>query len=538
MAKNPYIGSRLRRLRKDKKISQMDLASELGISASYLNLIEHERRDLTVPLLLRISQILKVDPLVFASQREGQLTAELNEALQDPLFTDADISDSLLTTATSEFPELCEQLLTLYKAYKIALGDLQYMRERLSQDSVLADSSFRLRTLVTSIFSLSEIVHDNDDLNPSQRQEFLNIILKDSAVLTETVNEMLGFMGGDHISDKGLSPSPMEAVTDFIQAKNNYFSPLEQAASTLRSQLPSDDIIDVHDLSRYLTNRHKITIDYTRKDGMSETTSLFDETRKHLLLSKALPSSTIRFHLALLIGQLECQAIFDDLLAGSDLSAGASREKGIAALANYFAGACLLPYDTFYEAAEEGRYDIELLQQQFDASYEQICHRLTTLQKPEKSGVPFHLIRTDIAGNISKRFSASGLRIPRYGSACPRWVVHACLMTPGHIVTQISEMPDGSRFFSIARTVTKPSLGYTHPKRHYAISIGCDISHAGRLIYADGMALSAPRTVMPVGITCRLCDRQNCAHRAAPPPNQTARTAEQTRNISPGIGDW
>jgi predicted transcriptional regulator len=150
-----------------------------------------------------------------------------------------------------------------------------------------------------------------------------------------------------------------------------------------------------------------------------------------------------------------------------------------------------------------------------------------------------HLIRSDIAGNISKRFTASGLRIPRYGNSCPRWVLHSAFLTPGVICPQISEMPDGGRYFSIARTVTKPSLGYSQPKRHYAISLGCDINHAHHLVYADGMNLAAPRTVVPVGVTCRLCDRPNCAQRAASPPSQVRDTMRpHKRNISPGIGDF
>ncbi|MFT6559431.1 short-chain fatty acyl-CoA regulator family protein [Sneathiella sp.] len=538
MAKTPYIGSRIRKLRKDQKISQMELASELGISASYLNLIEHERRDLTVPLLLRISQILKVDPLIFAAQRDNQLTADLTEVLQDPLFSESNYENTELGAVATEFPELCTHLVDLYKAYKSTQNDLLYLQERLSQDSVLADSSFRLRTLVTSIVTLSEIIHDNNDMQLEQRQEFLDIILKDSGNLADTVNEMLGFMGGSHLAGKELSPSPSDAVMDYIQAKNNYFEEIEQAATRARQFFPKDEALEVNDLSHYITEHHGIEIRYTSKNEQAQETTLFNEEQNTLLISRALPPSTIRFHLALMIGKLNYSDVFDALLSKSPLNNTSARGKGLDALANYFAGACLFPYEDFYNAAENNRYDIELLQQQFGASYEQICHRLTTLQRPEQSGIPFHLIRTDIAGNISKKFSASGLRIPRYGSACPRWVVHHCLLTPGHIVTQISELPDGQRFFSIARTVTKPSLGYAHPKRHYAISIGCDISQAHRLVYSDGMVLSAPRTVMPVGITCRLCDRKNCAHRAAPPPAQPSNISQNSRNISPGIGEW
>ncbi len=538
MARTPYMGSRLRRLRKDKQLSQTDLASLLGISTSYLNLIEHDRRDLTVPLLLKISQTLQVDPMAFAGGQDGQLLAETTEAFNDPMFAADAYPDDALTNFTSDYPELARLMVKLYQAYKMTSGDLQMLRERLSQDSLLADSSFRMRTLVTSVLSLTEIMHDNSDLDEEDRQRFLDIVLKDSTSLADTVDEMMGFVGGEHLSGKELSPSAMEAVTDFIQGHNNYFDEIEQVADALRPDLGSGSP-NLMELTQYLQQRLKVDINYAAEEQHDTEITLFDEKRRLLTLSKALPPSTVKFHMALLIGQLTSDTLFDQIInRDASLSTDVARAKAKDALANYFAGACLLPYEVFLEAAERVRYDIELLQQQFGASYEQICHRLTTLQRPERSGIPFHLIRTDVAGNISKRFSASGLRIPRYGTACPRWIVHAALLTPGSICTQIAELPDGSQFFSIARTVAKPSLGYNKPKRHYAISIGCALPHAHRLVYADNMNLTNPKSVMPVGITCRLCDRNNCGHRAAPPPNQPAKKNSTARNISPGIGDW
>ncbi len=538
MAKNSFHGTKLRRLRKDKQFTQVELAAELGISASYLNLIEHDRRDLTVPLLLKLSQTLKVDPLLFASDQDGQLHADVTESLHDPLFANEDIPTNAASNLISDHPALATSFVKLYQGYKNALSELQYMRERLSQDSLLADSSFRLRTLVTSVLSLTEIMNDNADMDPAQRQEFLKIVFKDSRALADTVNEMLGFVGHDHLTGTTASVSPSDAVTDFIQHSNNYFEEIEQAAHDLSARMRLQTPPNIITLTDYLLAEFDVTIDYAAKDQHDSEISLYDEERRHLTLSRSLPPSSVKFHLALLIGQLGYQDLFNRIISTSDLQTETAIEKGRDALANYFAGACLFPYDLFYKAAEDLRYDIELLQQQFGASYEQICHRLTTLQKPEMSGVPFHLIRTDVAGNISKRFSASGLHIPRYGSACPRWIVHGSFLTPGTVCTQISEMPDGSQFFAIAQTVTKPSLGFKHPKRHYAISIGCELSQAHRLIYADGMNLATPRTVMPVGVSCRLCDRSNCTHRAAPPPAQGSRTVSSQRNISPGIGDW
>jgi predicted transcriptional regulator/transcriptional regulator with XRE-family HTH domain len=538
MAKSPRLGTRLRRLRKDKKLTQVDLADQLGISASYLNLLEHNRRSITVPILLRLSQILKVDPLIFSPQDEGNLIAEITDTLKDPLFEDDAFDETDIATMAAEAPALCSALKKTYDAYKSTQSDMQLLSERLSQDLLFADSSFRLRTLVTSVLSSTEIVHDNDDLSAKERKEFLKIVLKDSESLADTVSEMLGFVGGDGFTDKSSAPSPVEAVSDFIQSKNNYFEAIEMAAGEFRATL-REDITPTQTMAEYLRREHGIKVEFADRDQHDTEATLFDDQHRHLMLSKALPQASVDFHLALLCGQLAFPKLFADIATGPELVNEAATDKAVAALTNYFAGAYLLPYENFLDAAEKLRYDIELLQQQFGASYEQICHRLTTLQKPGESGIPLHLIRSDIAGNISKRFTASGLRIPRYGNSCPRWVLHSAFLTPGVICPQISEMPDGGRYFSIARTVTKPSLGYSQPKRHYAISLGCDINHAHHLVYADGMNLAAPRTVVPVGVTCRLCDRPNCAQRAASPPSQVRDTMRpHKRNISPGIGDF
>ncbi|MDF2366081.1 helix-turn-helix transcriptional regulator [Sneathiella sp.] len=538
MAKSPLLGNRLRRLRKEKELTQVELADRLGISASYLNLLEHNRRSITVPLLLHLSKILKVDPQVFSPQEEGHLIGEITDALKDPLFTDDKFTDEEIAEMAADAPALSSAFKKTYDAFKTAQTDLQLLSERLSQDFLFAGSSFRLRTLVTSIMSSTEIVHDNDDLGSKERKEFLQIALKDSEALNDTVNEMLGVVGDGSLTGKAWAPSPNEAVSDFIQARNNYFDPIEQAAADFRASFNDHDLLSAPVMMDYLQDKHGIQIEFASRDSHNTEATLYDEMDHTLVLSKSLPQSSVKFHLALLCGQLQYTDLFQELVNAPELPTEAAKQKGVAALANYFAGAFLFPYDIFFQSAEDLRYDIELMQQQFDASFEQICHRLTTLMRPGSSGVPFHLIRSDIAGNISKRFSASGLRIPRYGNSCPRWVLHAAFLTPGTLCPQISEMPDGQRFFSIARTVTKPSLGYAQPKRHYAISIGCDITVAHRVIYADGLNLAAPKTVMPIGITCRLCERANCAQRAAPPPSQTRQITPQKRNISPGIGDF
>jgi hypothetical protein len=189
---------------------------------------------------------------------------------------------------------------------------------------------------------------------------------------------------------------------------------------------------------------------------------------------------------------------------------------GIDALAKYLAGAVLMPYRSFRDAALELRYDIEALQHRFTTSFEQTCHRLTTLQRPLAQGIPFHFMRVDIAGNVSKRYSGSGMHIPRYGGLCPRWNIHTAFMSPGSIQRQIARMPDGSTYFCLARTISRQGVGYRMPMSHLAIGIGCDISHAHGLVYADAMNLGSEDAVTPVGAGCRFCDRNDCRQRAFP----------------------
>ncbi|MCP5366556.1 MAG: DUF2083 domain-containing protein [Hyphomicrobiales bacterium] len=523
MAKNVLLGGRLRRLRRERGLSQVNLADKLGISASYLNLIEHNRRSLTVPLLLRLSQILNVDPQIFSPQQEGQLIGEITEALNDPLHQDLSVSEADIGQMVADAPDLCHAMAKTYTAYRTAQGELQVMTERLAQDPILSGSAYRLRTLLTSIRSFSEILHDNIDLDPEERRSFLRILLDESENLTETVTDMLGILGGDGLGGDGLggaarNPSPGEAVADFVQRRGNHFADLETVAGDLRRAAGLEGAVLFPALADYLGRRHGVTVEIGSGEALKARSTAYDEGRRHLLLSRALAPSSLAFHLARLVAHLEHGDLLDSLARGSELPTEKARAGARAALARYFAAACLMPYDPFLEAAEDSRYDVEELQHRFGAGFEQVAHRLTGLRRPGAEGIPLHLIRVDIAGNISKRFSASGLRIPRYGSPCPRWIVHGAFLSPGQVRRQVGQMPDGSRYFSIARTVTKPSLGHAQPKSHFSVCIGCEISDMGRMAYADGLNVESAGVLTPVGVACHLCPRTDCAQRAGPPP--------------------
>jgi len=258
----------------------------------------------------------------------------------------------------------------------------------------------------------------------------------------------------------------------------------------------------------------------------------FDERTGTLWLSELLRRGSRHLQLAHQLGLLTQGPVLDRAAADPRLTSEASRRLARVALANYFAAAVLMPYGPFLEAARAERYDIELLGHRFRVGFEQICHRLTTLRRPGAEGVPFHMVRVDVAGNISKRFSASGLRFARFSGACPRWTVFEAFTTLGQVRTQLSQMPDGTTYFWVARTVRREGGAYHAPRSVLSIGLGCELSHARDLVYADGVDLTSRGPVVPVGVTCRLCDRMDCEQRAFPPLQHPLTVNENVRGVS------
>ncbi len=184
-------------------------------------------------------------------------------------------------------------------------------------------------------------------------------------------------------------------------------------------------------------------------------------------------------------------------------------------LLNYVAGALLMPYAAFLSAASSLRHDMEAVASRFGVSYEQACHRLSTMQRVGARGVPFFFLRVDPAGNVSKRFSAAGFPFARHGGSCPRWVVHTAFARPGAVQVQIAELPDGASFLCFARTVARPAIRWQEPRPIHVVAMGCALANAGEVAYADGLDLERAR--VGIGLSCRLCDRPDCRSRAFPP---------------------
>jgi predicted transcriptional regulator len=325
---------------------------------------------------------------------------------------------------------------------------------------------------------------------------------------------------------------PADQISDFIQESGNYFADIEEEAERIRGEAGLDRNDPILGLTAYLEQAHGIRVAVLPPGPGTEAMRRYEPGGRRLEISESLPRSSRLFQIGHQIGLLAASPVFDTLLLEGGLKTPDVRSLGRIALANYFAGALMMPYGAFHGMAKTVRYDIELLQHHFDASFEQVCHRLTSLQRPGAKGVPLHMLRVDIAGNISKRFSASGLRIPRHGSACPRWNVYSAFLSPGVINGQVSRMPDGNAYFCIARTIQKRGGGYGSPQRVLSIGLGCELSYAREVVYSDGIDLESPERAIAAGVQCRSCDRMDCRQRAFPPVHHKLAIDENTRGLS------
>lgn len=447
MAAEPdmQIGGRIKRLRRQKKLSQADLAQALGISASYLNLIEHNRRKVTVSLLFSLAGQLGVEPGELVDSDEGRLVGDLMEAFGDDLFADSDITNLEIRDLAQSNPAAARAVLRLHDRYRLLLAGGP-------QPASTAEPPFHMAT---------------------------------------------------------------DAISDFLQENANHFPALEAAAERIRADI--DNFGDSFDsgLKAYLFNVFGQDVRLASlPHGVARQR---DASGRQIMISDLLPGETAQFLLAHHLGELAAEAEITGIIEKSNLPEGDGPALARNVLAAYFAAALIMPYEPFLKACRDHRYDIERIGRRFSTSFEQVCHRMTTLQRKGAQGIPLHLVRTDIAGNISKRFSLSGIHIPRHSGACPRWNVYEAFMAPERIHVQVSQMPDGQRYFCIARTITKGGHRYNAPRSYLSIGLGCSAHHAREMVYADGIDVFGEGQAVPVGVGCRTCPRLECGQRAHPP---------------------
>ena len=385
------------------------------------------------------------------------------------------------------------------------------MREALA-DPVFADGSPPLADLRLTASNAPALARAFLELHSAYRQTHERLA---------SLDEALGRKGAQ------LQPSPWEEVRDFFHYCDNYIDAVDRAAEHFAQLLGDEGDIRAAAIRR-LANKG-VTVRFAEDAALRQ----FDSDTGTLTLSRLAPPETQTFQLLLQVALLRQNALLEATLDLARFQSDAARAIAKIGLANYFAGAAMMPYRAFLEAATRTRHDLERLAVQFGASIEQVAHRLSTLQRPGAKGVPFFFVRVDQAGTITKRHSATRLQFARFGGACPLWNVHRAFENPGQFLRQLAETPDGVRYISLARDVSKPAGHFGAPVRRYAIALGCEVRHAGALVYADGLDLARAGAFEPIGISCRICERVACHQRSVPPLERKLRIAPDRRGVLP-----
>lgn len=442
-----FVGPRLRRLRKGKNQTQGEMARALGISTSYVNLLEKNERSVSVPVLLKLLEVYGVYWRDIAEDEDTAQLADLRAALQDPLFGEDRPDLAQLRAALAHSPDLVTSFRRLHRAYLAVSDQLMSVTEARAPE-----------------------------------------------------------VGGPVVS-------PEAAVHMFFRQSKNYFHELELAAEGFwgAQRVEPDDVYA--ELKNRLHQRFGIRVRIVAVSEMPGALRTYDEEARQVWLSQALDHPNRVFQLAHICGLIEQKELLDGLLSASGVQDARAQIRCRVELANYFAAAVLMPYGPFLAEATDSKYDFAHLSAHFGVSFEQACHRATTLQRSGARGVPFFFLRIDKAGNVTKRFNATDFHLAEYGGACPRLNIHTSFRTPGQINAQFVETPDVSRFFVFSRTVDRPVVTRHAQDLRLAVAMGCSIDDIGAIGYAEGLTISEER-VTPIGINCRICPRSNCDQRA------------------------
>ena len=383
---------------------------------------------------------------------------------------------------------------------ELATGDSERlvidMREALA-DPVFAEAAPPLADLRLVASNAPALAHAFLALHRAYRQSHERLA---------SLDEALGSEGS------AMRPSPWEEVRDFFHYCDNYIDAVDRAAERFAAPGGRRRDVEAAAVAALEARGIRLTV---RSDGA--LLRRFDPASGELVLSARAPGPTRRFQLLHQLALIAHGALLDATLDQARFHSAEARAIARIGLANYFAGAALLPYRAFLQAAGETRHDLERLADIFGASIEQVAHRLSTLQRPGARGVPFFFVRVDQAGTITKRHSATRLQFARFGGACPLWNVHRAFETPGRFLRQLAETPDGVRYLCLARDVSKPGGSFKAPVQRFAIGLGCEIAHAAQLVYADDLDIGNPDAFEPIGISCRICARRDCHQRSVPP---------------------
>jgi len=501
------IGIRIRRRRLAIGLSQAALARGVGISPTYLNLIENNKRAIGGSLLARIGERLGLELAQLSGDSEARAIQAVEELLADPAMKGIEMEQAAIRDFVARFPEAGLALKRLYGHYLDASSSIEAYLHRLRSDPLLSAMLHQVLNRISGISSSAEILDSEPNLTDEEEKRFVATISKESEDLARTVRNRGTTSTGPRQPEARFTLADLDEA---IIAARNHFPRLEAVADELGARLRPMPGRTEQELERLLQTQFGVGCRILPPDVQIARQHQYVEAERELRFGASAAVSTRVFQMARLYASKAAADAIEDAVGTMELNSDEARDLARNAMSSYVAGALMMPYERFLADAEELRYDIDVLGRLYGASFEQIAHRLVTLRRRGAEGLPFGFLRTDRAGRLSKRFPLPGLALPASGYGCVLWPIYRAFAESGY-VRQVAEFPNKARYLLLARAVTKQAPGYGVEAPTYSIMLACDVVHADRTVYARGLDLSHQPAL--VGPSCLLCPRQECSHR-------------------------
>lgn len=314
-AQKIFAGPRIRRIRNAKGLTQTAMAEGLGISPSYLNLIERNQRPLTVQLILKLASVYRVDPEELQGESGASLAA-LKEVFSDPLLAGELPGEHEMVEVVEAAPNAAAALVKLYRAYREQADRLSDLSELLAREGrATAISAARL---------------------------------------------------------------PVDEVREALEQRPNHFPALEEEADAFHRVLHDEDDL-AGALKAWLRHEHGIAVRVLPVATMPNWRRRYDRHSHRLFISERLSAADQLREIAIEACLIRMRVAIMAEVEALKFSSNEAKRLARFELGRYAAHALMMPHQAFLAAVERARYDIEVLSARFRVSFEQAANRLTTL---------------------------------------------------------------------------------------------------------------------------------------------------------------
>lgn len=506
------IGARVRARRTATGLTQSALAARAGISTSYLNLIENNKRPVAGRLQIALAEALGIDISALSGASEQKLAEALALAAADPALGDAALKPDDAADLVGHYPEWARLTARAVRAYREQAVQTVALTDRLAHDPAIAGAVHQMRTNIAAIRSTAEILTSVDDLSPLQTQRFHDIIDQQSRALSDVSATLAAVF--DPTNAELRPVTGLDFIEDAFSRQQNHLTAIETAVADMRLKLDLTDQSSGTELDAALA--HRWTALGLKIENAGATFAPSKLASGVLALPRAASTIANRtFMAAKFVERILKKPIMLEVTQNSDADddrpgAPTAANDLQAAFTQYAADALLLPYAPFLEDAQRWRFDMAALASAYDVDIGTVARRLTTLKQP--AAPPFALLAVNPSGARIERRRTADIALPRFGAGCAIWAVQDVFNGNDRPNSQILEMPDGERLLIIAMGMSSAAPIRQLPPIRRAYLLATSVIHAGSIAYS-----MATDIALPAGMSCELCPRQGCAHRAAAP---------------------